>query len=181
MQQAIQLGYWTGLRLTDLCRLLLSLPLNCSEALTWQANKTGKQHVWPIPDWLRPMLAEKRVTFPNVSHYSIKVIRRGIRLACYRAGVPVWTPQQLRQRAVNEWTRANATAGAIVHGQGINGAMRFYLDPLSVLEQAQYRVRLPESFGVTEDREEDIIPLIRRLDPSAQRLVVETAKRLAGT
>jgi hypothetical protein len=91
------------------------------------------------------------------------------------------TPKQIRQTSVTEWTRANATAGAIVHGSGL-GVMAHYLDPLSVLESAAPRVRLPSCFGAcTETASEDtLLSHFRRLDPAAQGLIAGTAERLAA-
>jgi len=68
-----------------------------------------------------------------------------------------------------------------VHGSGL-GVMSHYLDPLSVLESAAPRVRLPSCFGAqaSTTTEDALIASFRRLDPSAQGLVSMTAERLAA-
>ena len=72
-------------------------------------------------------------------------------------------------------------AGAILHGSGLSGVMRHYIDPLSVLESAAPRVRLPDCFGATAgDVESTLVANFRRLDTAAQGLIAGTAERLAA-
>lgn len=87
-------------------------------------------------------------------------------------------PKHVRQRALTEWSRADAMAGRIIHGCGL-GVLDHYVDPLSILENAQHRVRLPVSFGADQSSGEDVAVTFRRLDPEAQQLVRSTIRRLA--
>ena len=107
-----------------------------------------------------------------------KTLRDAISHVCDRAGVARWTPKQLRQRSITEWTRANATAGQLIHGCGI-GVLSHYLDPLSVLESAAPQVRLPACFGAYSDTADRMTEVYRRLDQQGQQLVLHTAERMA--
>lgn len=172
--------YWTGLRLADSIELLWGISGKPCTQLRKAASKTGRFHSWPLPEWLAKIIAE--ITFPQ--QYCLentkKIVRSQLVLCCEAASVPTWTPKQLRQRSITEWSRANATAGAIVHGCGL-GVLSHYLDPLQILESAAPRVRLPECFGATNASGEDsLVANFRRLDPGAQGLLTMTAERLAA-
>lgn len=174
----LAVGLWTGLRVSDSLRIC-GRPVP-SETLRYVASKTGKRHVWPVPEWLR---REWPREFPlsNATDAQLRHLRDCIVNACDAADVALWHPKQLRQRAVTEWSRANSTAGALVHGTGI-GILRHYVDPLCVLEAAAPRVRLPACFGDSSaaDRETVLIGNYRRLDPAAQELVSGMTERLTG-
>jgi hypothetical protein len=59
--------------------------------------------------------------------------------------------------------------------------MAHYLDPLSILESASPRVRLPSCFGASSPTgEESLLSNFRRLDPAGQGLVTMTLERLAA-
>jgi len=179
--QWVALAYWTGLRHDDVTTMQLG-GIDCAtESLRWQASKTGKGHVWPFPEWLRKhMQACKHLPY-KVANDNAQVIVRGELARVSTLGkVPAMFPQHMRQRSINEWTRANATAGAIVHGMGL-GVMAHYLDPLGVLESAAPRVRLPKCFGgsESEDLETTLLFHYRKLDPAAKGLIAGTAERLA--
>jgi len=178
MRRWLCLTYWTGLRLADSVNLLTqSLP---DITIRHKASKTGICHAWPVPEWLRPWLqrSDDRVTcrVPWMS----RVIRAELAATCVVAGVAIVTPKNIRQASITEWTRSNATAGAIIHGCGL-GVLSHYIDPLSVLESAAPRVRLPSCFGATDATgEESLLASFRRLDPAAQGLISGTAERLAS-
>jgi predicted transcriptional regulator len=181
--QLVVILYWTGLRLDDAIELQIrGIDLD-SDAIRWQASKTGKNHCWPLTRWMRPFLKPVGKLPFSVSNDHAQVIVRGeLQRVSELGGVSRIMPQQMRQRSVQEWTRANATAGAIVHGMGL-GVMSHYLDPLMVLESASSRVRLPACFGgqQSQSTEDALISSFRRLDPSAQGLVSMTAERLAAS
>ena len=182
LQSFIALSYWSGFRQSDSMRWLLEHKAKGIPAVIQAtAGKTRKCHMIPMPEWLATILTAGRYRFRTVSDFARRCIRAEIHAACIRSGVEVWTPKHLRQRGVNEWTRANATAGAIVHGSGL-GVMVHYLDPLSVLESAAPRVRLPACFGAcTETATEDtLLRHFRRLDPAAQGLIAGMSERLAA-
>lgn len=177
----ISLTYWTGLRLSDGLRwMLYHKSTQIPEIVCVIASKTQTEHRFPVPGWLRQILVGGRYRFRTVSDFARRSIRCEIQSACVKAGVSVVSPKHFRQRSITEWTRANATAGAIVHGSGL-GVMVHYLDPLSVLESAAPRVRLPRCFGacVGDRTETTLLTHFRRLDPAAQTLIAGTAERLA--
>ena len=180
LRRWLVLAYWTGLRLSDCIGVYVTLSEPC-DVLRHTASKTGLHHCWPVPQWLRPWMSRVEPHTGYSTPWFGELIRDELAATCERAGVPHMTPKQIRQTSVTEWTRANATAGAIVHGSGL-GVMAHYLDPLSVLESAAPRVRLPSCFGAcTETASEDtLLSHFRRLDPAAQGLIAGTAERLAA-
>lgn len=174
------LTYWTGARCEDSLRVFLNAT-DKTEVIRLQADKTGSNHCWPAVEWLKPWLPiPASHPINGVSLHFTNVIRDGLTLLCEKAQVERITPQQLRQRSITEWSRANATAGAIVHGCGL-GVLSHYLCPLQILESAAPRVRLPECFGATNSSGEDsLVANFRRLDAGAQGLLTMTAERLAA-
>ncbi len=176
------LTYWTAARCEDSLRIFRTVTSH-TETIRLKANKTSRNHVWPVPSWMTAWLTiPSEHPLNGVSLHFTNVLRDGLTLLCEQAGVERVTPQQLRQRSITEWSRANATAGAIVHGCGL-GVLAHYIDPLQILESAAPRVRLPECFGAcTQAGSEDtLISNFRRLDPAAQSLIVGTTERLAAT
>lgn len=178
LQQWMALSYWTGLRLRDSMRLQLQTPLR-TDVIRFQASKTGHPHCWPVPSWLRAYCDQRPLPYRHAGDHSVRILRSHLEAACLAAGVPVPLIKWIRQRSVTEWTRANATAGAIVHGSGL-GVLSHYLDPLSVLEAAAPRVRLPDCFGATVDNSTRLSAAYERLDPQGRDLILTTAERLAG-
>jgi hypothetical protein len=176
----LAVAYWTGLRLGDSIRATIQLPA-AGEYLTIQAEKTGKKHTYPVPVWLKKIDCSDGMKLKRNTDYFRHLIWDTLEQACLTCGVPVVMPQQIRQRSVNEWSKANATAGAIIHGSGL-GVMTHYIDPLTVLESAAPRVRLPACFGACPEGtgEEHLLNQYRRLDPAAKSIISTTAERLAG-
>jgi integrase len=179
--QYLVLSYWTGLRLDDVLELQLQGIDLEGDAIRWQASKTGKNHCWPLMGWMRPYLSPARLPYLKANDHAQVIVRGELERVAQLGKVARIMPQQLRQRSVQEWTAANATAGAIVHGMGL-GVMQHYLDPLMVLQGAAPRVRLPQCFGATQQGcdEESLLCHFRRLDPAAQGLISGTAERLAA-
>jgi hypothetical protein len=177
----IVLTYWTGLRLTDGMDVLVRHGESMTgETINRSANKTRRRHCYPLPAWLPVIWTAARPPWQRSTDFWRKTLRHAITVACEQSGVPIWTPKQLRQRSITEWSRANATAGTIVHGCGL-GVLSHYLDPLQILESAAPRVRLPECFGASAGSgEESLVTSFRRCDPAAQSLIVGTAERLAA-
>lgn len=179
--QLVVLMYWTALRLDDAIELQLRGVDLSGDAIRWQASKTSKNHCWPLMQWMRTFLEPIGLPYRSSNDHAQVIVRGELQRVSELAGVSRIMPQQMRQRSVQEWTRANATAGAIVHGMGL-GVMSHYLDPLMVLESAALRVRLPKAFGCVQSQstEEALITSFRRLDPAAQGLISGTAERLAA-
>lgn len=179
-QQWIAISYWTGLRLADSLRLQQQLVSQDSagEVLRLQANKTGHLHCWPRPEWLNNWLRVVPLPYPKCKINAAKVARFALRAACIAAKVRIIVPKQLRQRSVTEWSRVNGMAGSIIHGSGLR-VMTHYVDPITVLDAAAPAVRIPAAFGA-QDRSDDLVGVIRRLDPDARRIISDTARRLAS-
>ena len=180
LQQYLALSYWTCLRIADCLRYQRRLD-GPVDVLRWTASKTGHSQTWPVPSWLQRHLRGKtRIPRGKEDNHLKRVLRRELQVAAKSAGVPYFTPQQLRRKGLTEWARANAMAGAIDHGSGL-GVLDHYVDPLTVLESAAPRVRLPAGFAKEEEREElaSFPDLLKRLDPEARALVLATAQRLA--
>lgn len=181
VRQWLAISFATCLRLEDSLRLQKQLPTKRCEVLTWQASKTGHQHAYPVSPWLQRHLL-MHVVVPNGKTYCHlqDCLRAALTVASEAAGVPRVLPKRIRQRALTEWSRADAMAGRIIHGCGL-GVLDFYVDPLTVLEAAEHKVRLPDCFATDEERQQmtDISVEFAKLDPEAQTLVRSTMKRLA--
>lgn len=180
LKQFICLAYWTGMRLRDCMRLQLSMPQRAADCIRHTASKTGHHHCYPVPVWLRDFLDKRNLPYKHDGDHSVRVVYRHIGAACLAASVDPICMQTVRQRSVTEWTRANATAGSIIHGCGL-GVLSHYLDPLSVLESAAPRVRLPSCFGVSVDTRERLTSAYERLDPQGREIILTTAERLAAS
>jgi integrase len=181
IQAYIAFAYWTALRLSD-CIKWLRLLSDETQTISIAASKTGKRHRFPYPPWLQRLVSAQAFPY-QATDFGRKSIRREIASACVAANVPVWTPKHLRQRGITEWSRANAAAGALVHGTGMSsGILKHYIDHMSLLESAAPRVRIPSCFGssTTATTEDTLIHHFRRLDLAAQGLIAGTAERLAA-
>lgn len=74
-------------------------------------------------------------------------------------------------------------AGEIVHGCGLSGVMRHYIDRISILDSAAARVRIPDCFRGTmapDCHESTLLENFRRMDAAAQGIITTTAERLAA-
>jgi hypothetical protein len=183
LRQWLVLTYWTGLRLQDSIAAQIRLPA-IGTALTWKASKTGHSHQYPLPMWIQPHLQVRQSLGAAYSrHWLQSLVYQHLEAACVAASVERFTPQQIRQRSITEWSRANATAGRLIHGCGI-GVLSHYIDPLSVLESAAPRVRVPAAMlgdCKQHDTEGALIDNFRKLDPQAQGLIASTTERLAAS
>lgn len=179
LKQWCAIAYWTGLRLDNAIDLQCQTDQSDAEAIYYRASKTGHVHVFPIENWIRPWLSAQSLPFSRANDHAQVLVRNGIASACKSANIEPWLPKYLRQRCLTEWSRANAAAGAILHGSGLK-ILSHYVDPLTVLESAAPRVRLPACFGATQDDGEALLVSYKRLDPEGQKIVSGVAQRLAG-
>lgn len=176
MQLWIMFSFWTGLRLGDSITCLRKLTGTViGSVISHHASKTGRYQKWPVPKWLKEKL--ESVPFPTelCLENQKKQVRAELRPHAQ------WGPKNLRQCSITEWSKANATAGAIIHGSGL-GILNHYVDPLQIIESASQRLRLPKCFNACtqEGCEDTLISNFRRLDPAAQSLIVGTTERLAS-
>lgn len=162
---------------------LLALQLRLSQGhtvdavLSVTAAKTGRCQTYPVPSWLRAWLAPEGLPYRRVADFARKLVRKRLASACVAGGVTAWCPKQLRQRSITEWSRANATAGAIVHGSGL-GVLGHYVDPVCVLEAASGRLRVPASFEAGSD-DGQLERAILRLDSASRAALTAVAVRMA--
>jgi hypothetical protein len=180
LRQWLVVSYWTGLRLSDAIALQATFPAN-GTAIRWIASKTGHSHAYPLPEWLVPHVQKLELPYTASENYSCRVLRSHLSAACLAAGVTYFHPHTIRQRSITEWSRVNGTAGSIIHGCGL-GVLQHYVDPLSVLESAATRMRVPQVIMGEyrqADNEASLVTNFRKLDPSAQGLIVDTTERLA--
>jgi len=133
-------GYYTALRLGDLCRL--AWEAFRSDRIVVMAGKTGRVHEFPLPEIVRRHLeplrtAELSRPFP-VPAWAASRIRR--ELARCEATIG---PQPLRRASVTSWACASAEAGRIVHGERL-GVLSSYYDVRRLLADAEPRFAWPE-------------------------------------
>lgn len=180
-QQWMVLAYWTGLRLSDVITLQCEGIPESADRIRKKANKTGKFHTWPLPRWMRKWTKPvKLLPYSRASHHAKVIVWGELDRVCQIAKVPRIFPQEIRQRSVNEWANANATAGAIVQGMAL-GVMQHYIAPMEILESAAHRMKLPAVFEASSqgNEEETLLANFRRLDVEAKGLVLMTAQRMA--
>lgn len=178
LKQYLEIAYWTGLRPSDAIDLQQDLgPKGLTKEIQWVASKTRIPHTFPAATFQMTETSELPYT---QSQNDIKRLREAIDVACLKAKISRFTPKNIRQRAVTEWSKANGQAGAILHGCGI-GVLAHYVDPLGVLQSASRRVRIPQSFSVSSEQglADEIPEILQRLDPEGRDLVLRTAQRLA--
>lgn len=176
----IALTMWTGLRLSDSLRALLRYRLQLwPETLSVIASKTGKHHAIPLPVWLRSILADGPYRFRAVSDFSRRALRKELSTACRAVCVPELKPKYFRQEGITQWTIANASAGAVVHGSGLK-VLGHYVVQSALLERVSPAVTMPSCFGAATTSPERLLETFKRLDPQAQELISRTAERLAA-
>jgi hypothetical protein len=180
-RQWMAIQFWTCLRLTDAIAFQRAAELGGS-VWRYRASKTQQPHVYPVPEWMPQWCGEMRLPYGQNDDWSQVLVRAELDRCCKLARIKRILPQQVRQAGLTAWAGANATACQIIHGCGI-GVLSHYLDPLSVLESAAPRVRIPSAMRgdhQTDDTESALLSHFRRLDPAAQGIISLTAERLAA-
>lgn len=139
-------GYFTGLRLTDLTWKLARTHIEPGR-IQFQASKTGAEHVWPMTENLWRVLNWRRDQNDGKALFhcalSTNHLRKHLRFLCEAAEIRRLTPKRLRQSSVTQWTIADTRAGEYVHGVGLPGVLRHYIDPEAVLRAALPRLCWP--------------------------------------
>lgn len=176
-QQWVVLAFWTAARLSDVIRIQQSLT-DTTAAISIVASKTGHKHHYPIPDWIRPWLKPQRLPYKTRYDWAGHQVRQALKAASAVCGLNPIEPNHIRDRALNNWQEADHFACEIIHGQSL-GTLKHYLSSLEILSRAAPRVKLPSCFGASVDISARMMDNFRRLDPSAQDLLVSTAERLA--
>ncbi|MBL8820583.1 MAG: hypothetical protein JNL58_31460 [Planctomyces sp.] len=190
LRQWLALTVWTGARLSDGMRMQKSLHdggLSDGEFIRFEASKTGRVHLWPIPSWLKQWLKPVELPFGRINQHSARVHRAVLTAVCDKAGVPIFTPKQLRQRAISQWARADGAAGALIHGKTL-GVLDHYVCHEDILNAAMPRVVMPDVFkgDVKESSQAisvaDLDPakLFSQLDENTKRVMVQTMLAMLG-
>lgn len=176
-RQWLALSYWTGLRLADSIRMQRQLT---GDRLEWLAHKTKHRHKWPLMPWLVPLLQQQRLPYSLTDDWSKVIVRAELDRVCLLAGVDRMQPSQIRDTGLRAWVRADFHAGKVLHGCGL-GVIGHYVDVLDILEPVAPRVQLPKCFGASpETAEQAMLANFRRMDHSAQQIVVSMSERLAA-
>jgi len=136
----IVVGYWCGLRLSDLIKLEWDA---ISEShIEVSAGKTGKTHRYPMPEivakHIEPLRAAGLSRPFAVARWAGARVRR--ELAKMHAG---FGPQAMRRSAITSWACASPEAGRIVHGERL-GVLKFYYDTERILDEAGRRFQWPD-------------------------------------
>jgi hypothetical protein len=137
-----------------------------------------------MPDWLLQYLERIQLPFIAANDHAQVIVRAELERVSLLGNVTQVYPRNIRQAGITAWSQANGMAGAIAHGSGLSGnVLRHYVSPLSVLESAAPRVRIPAAMRgdcQTDDTESALLAHFRRLDPAAQGIISMTAERLAA-
>ena len=174
------LTLWSGLRLSDAMSVLLRYRMQLwPETLVVVASKTGKTHTIPLPVWLRTILSAGPYRFRAVSDFARRQLRSELKTAGSTIGVMNLTPKHFRQEGITQWTIANASAGAIVHGCGLK-VLGHYVVQAKLLQRVSSAVAMPSCFGASIASSERLMETFKKLDPQAQELISCTAERLAA-
>lgn len=152
----LSLAYWTGLRLTDLT-WRLSMEHVRTDSIQYAAGKTKCEHAFPLTDRLRWIVQQCRARpyQPSLLHCarSANLLRKHLRRLCDVAGIRKLTPKHFRQACVTEWTKADSRAGELMHGCGMPGVLRHYINPLDILAAAAPKVAWPFPDAATSSRQ----------------------------
>jgi hypothetical protein len=178
VQSWIALTMWTGLRLSDSLHVLLRYRLQAwPETLSVIASKTGKHHAIPLPAWLRKIVTAGPYRFRAVSDFSRRQLRYELFTVCDSMSVPRLKPKYFRQEGITQWTIANASAGAVIHGCGLK-VLGHYVSQATLLSRVSMSVSMPECFGASSSSPEKLLDVFKLLDPEAQQILTATASRL---
>lgn len=107
------------------------------------------------------------------------MLRTELHSAGETIGIVHLTPKHFRQEGITQWTIANASAGAVVHGSGLK-VLGHYVVQAALLEKVSAAVTMPSCFGACTASPEKLIDTFKKLDPQAQELISKTAERLAA-
>jgi hypothetical protein len=148
VRQWLAVTFWTGLRLMDGLQFLKTVErreASFDEFLRISASKTGREHIYPVPEWFRGWLKPIPLPYESPNEWTGHLVRDALEHSCKAAGLPVIKPKHMRQRAVTQWMRANGAAGAIIHGKSL-GVCDHYVDTESLLASAAPSVQVPACF-----------------------------------
>lgn len=147
-QAWLVIGYWTGLRVTDLTTHLDWKHI-LADRIQFQASKTGSQHIYPLCEPVLRALDTMRKAPVDGAIFGGKFFwheRHQLKLICKAAGVrQTIGPKNLRQASVTSWLTADHTAGTLIHGCGLPGVLHHYVGVLRTLSEAAPKFPWPQS------------------------------------
>lgn len=180
-------GLWTSLRLRDLL------------GLTWDAISEDMIRCVPKKT-LRYGLAQeipghqavgralqglaRRDESVFTHRTSFKQMRREMGRLCKAAGVPYFTPHDIRRAGITMWSLAHPEAGRLIHGSGKRDILRHYLSPIQVLKSAAPRCRLPDALLTNEEKdrvvqdEHELVARFRLADPDQRNLILQLSGQI---
>lgn len=181
------LGCWTALRLRDLL------------GMTWDAISTDTIRCTPAKT-VRYGLTQEIPTHPAVTRAlqglarrdesvftyrtSFKQLRREMGRICASAGVPYFTPHDIRRAGITMWSLAHPEAGRIIHGSGKRDILRHYLSPTQILKSAAPRCKMPEALLTAEEKdrvaqdETELVARFRLADPEQKTLMLQLSGQI---
>lgn len=140
----IMFAYWTGLRLTDLTWRLSRDHIEPG-MIRFRASKTGVEHCIPMRPELWQVINARRPDSGPIfqCYHKPSRLREHLARLCEAADIRKLTCKNFRQAAVCAWSMADATAGQLLHGCGLPGVLKHYLDPGQIMLAAAPRVVWP--------------------------------------
>lgn len=148
------IGVWTALRKSDLLYNLRWANVT-EERITFSATKTQIQHSFPLVPTIQRHLAAMyqagRVQVLGPTRNNSKLQENLDRLSMAAGIEPHIRFQHFRRFAVTNWSRADSTAGTIVHGSGL-GILAHYIGQFDILKNAAGKVELPPAMEAFKPR-----------------------------
>lgn len=138
----IALGYTTGLRFADILAVRHENIQRERRLIQIVAQKTGKPQTLPLFDCVLRFVDPEIVAGPlfTMTRYDV---RRGLKRACRKLGIPMISPQAIRRTSANAYEHARPGAGKALLGHSIDGASGFYLHVPRILRQAADGLEVP--------------------------------------
>jgi integrase len=175
-------GYFTALRLDDLCRL--EWDAFGEDRITVTAGKTGNVHEFPLPEVVRLHLEPLRRAglsrpFP-VPRWAGNRIRRELK----RCESTI-EPQALRRASVTSWACSSEAAGAIIHGKSL-GVLGSYYGTRRIIADAESRFAWPDEMlsgvGLSRilQRRVELMAALDRVPADKIEDVLKITKALSG-
>lgn len=173
----LAVAFVTGLRLGDLERLSPD-----GREIVLDASKTGKRHVFPLPQPVARLCDGSSLRAPR------KRLLLELRALSDSARILKITPQIVRAFSATEWERARPGCGAVILGHALPGwssATRYYLDPGQQLRLGLPNLRLPPSLLTPAERTEQasresrLMAAFRALPDDTQRVAVDVVSAMA--
>lgn len=180
-------GYWTGLRSSDLFHNLTWGAIT-EDGIFFTAAKTGKNHAYPMHAVVRRHLDmvtnwDLRRVFP-VGRSNKQLLRSFYEIS-EAAGVKRITPQAIRRLSATQWQRAKWGAGEVIQGSAIRGSAKLYIVP-QILQDAATLLEWPAEMLTPEERDQRlrdealIMERFRRLGEVERQTVLALADRLSS-